>query len=90
MFGFFRRKRIAAYLKKKEASERNGLPNEKILSEVTPMRYCGEGWSMTRRARIGLEYDENGLLKRKILYEFDDEDRLVREQMLWHSTELES
>ncbi len=64
-------------------SEEHGPPNEIILSEVLPITYCGEGWSERWRARISLKYDNEGLLEARVLYEYDDEDRLVREEVLW-------
>lgn len=78
-----------AYVKKREELERHGPPNETVLSEVMPIRYCGEGWSETRRARIGREYDENGMLKRRTLYTYDDEDKLVGEEIVWSSAAIE-
>ena len=71
-----------AHVKKREEMEKYGSPNETNPSEVMPVRYCGEGWSETWMARIGLEYNENGLLKRNILHAYDEEVRLVGKEIL--------
>lgn len=73
-----------ALAKELEEQEKHGPPNETLLSDVMPLWCCGEGWYEKWRARIGGEYDENGLLKRRILYTYDD-DKLVGEEIVWRS-----